>query len=245
VATRRSARDGKTGRPPRGNFKGKSETFTTRITPATRAALDEGARAAKVSLSQHVEHLLGQAIRDRVRLRADIRAMSELFGRLVEQIEQVTGRTWRDDVFTKAALLHGLEILVDNYGARGDIEVPSMVEELAARAFNRPHRGGILNSRNIADYLRTPEGIGGMEAGGLISMVEMWNDREIPKDSFLVENYRDLQRSTAIRADRRTKAEVVSSAFNIGDGTQKDDSQRSQKPKPRPSINKTPVNKGD
>jgi hypothetical protein len=48
----------KSGRPPQGRFKGKTATLTTRITAETRAALDQGAREANLSLSQYVEAVL-------------------------------------------------------------------------------------------------------------------------------------------------------------------------------------------
>jgi len=46
------------GRKPAGEFKGKSATITTRVTPATRAALEQAASANGRSLSQEIESRL-------------------------------------------------------------------------------------------------------------------------------------------------------------------------------------------
>jgi hypothetical protein len=50
------------GRKPLGEFKGKTTTLTTRITPQTKAALERRAKQHGRSLSQEIEACLNEVI---------------------------------------------------------------------------------------------------------------------------------------------------------------------------------------
>ncbi len=82
------------GRKPRGPFKGKTATLTTRITAATRAALDAAAQKNGLSLSQEVERRLDNSIlRDRSGNRKQRnRALAEAIAPLAEYIEAAMPR---------------------------------------------------------------------------------------------------------------------------------------------------------
>jgi hypothetical protein len=72
------------GRKPSGSFAGKAETFSTRITPETRAALEREASATGQSISQVAERLLWVGIAER-RRRAKARPLRALCF-VIEQI---------------------------------------------------------------------------------------------------------------------------------------------------------------
>ena len=150
------------GRKPRGEFKGKSATLTTRITPETRAALDRAAQKGGRSLSQEVEHRLYLSItRDRDHQR-HIRALARAIALLTQQVERATGKCWRDDPFTGEALRHAIEFLISHYAPHGAIEVPAPVEAAAARV-----------PPVARDSCLTPVGVGNTQAGWLIAWIEM------------------------------------------------------------------------
>jgi TraY domain len=152
------------GRKPRGEFKGKTATLTTRITPETRAALERAAEKSRRSLSQEVEHRLDYSIRRDYEHNRDrhIRGLAETIAILTHWVERATQKRWIDDPFTAEALRRGIEFLVFHFGAPGTPEVPASVKDAAARV--------PLQAR---DQSMTPAGVGHAEAGGLISWIEM------------------------------------------------------------------------
>lgn len=152
------------GRKPRGEFKNKSRTLTTRITAATREALERAAKKSARSLSQEIEHRLDSSIRrDRQLARpGHIRALAELIAFVGERVEETTERNWRNDPFTGEALRHAIEFLVFHFAAQGTLEVPPNVEAAAARV-----------PPEARDRYRTPVEVGQHQAGWLISWIEM------------------------------------------------------------------------
>jgi TraY domain len=156
------------GRKPRGEFKGKTATLTTRITPETRAALERAAEKTNRSLSQEVEHRLDYSIRRDYEHNRNrhIRGLAEAIAILTHWVERATQKRWIDDPFTAEALRRGIEFLVFHFGAPGTpevpAEVPASVKDAAARV--------PLQAR---DQSMTPAGVGHAEAGGLISWIEM------------------------------------------------------------------------
>jgi len=152
------------GRKPRGEFKGKTATLTTRITPQTRVGLERAAKESGRSLSQEVEHRLDYSIRrDHEHNRhRHIRALAEAVAILTHGVERATQKRWIDDPFTAEALRRGIEFLVFHFGAPGTPEVPASVKDAAARV--------PLQAR---DQSMTPAGVGHHEAGGVITWIEM------------------------------------------------------------------------
>src|SRR5262245_32519160 len=94
------------GRKPRGEFKGKTETLTTRITPQTRAELERAAKKSRRSLSQEVEHRLDYSIRRDYEHNRDrhVRGLAEAIAILAHWVERATQKRWIDDSFTAEAL---------------------------------------------------------------------------------------------------------------------------------------------
>jgi hypothetical protein len=83
------------GRKPSGSIAGKAETFSTRITPETRAALEREASATGQSISQVAERLLWVGIAER-RRRSKARPLRALCF-VIEQIAlEVGSGRWMD-----------------------------------------------------------------------------------------------------------------------------------------------------
>jgi hypothetical protein len=80
------------GRKPRGEFKGKSATLTTRIMPETRAAMQRAAQKSGRSLSQEVERRLNDSVLNDRNRRSDVRALVEAIAIVSEKVEIATGK---------------------------------------------------------------------------------------------------------------------------------------------------------
>jgi hypothetical protein len=155
------------GRKPRGEFRGKSATLATRITPGTRAALDRAARKSGRSLSQEVESRLDLSIRrDRNSDRGNhIRALGETVMLVVGCIERATEKHWNEDAFTGEAVRRGVEFLISHFAPRGIQITPKSIEEAVAKG--------------AGEAYRNPASVGHSESGRVISWIESWNFRSV------------------------------------------------------------------
>jgi len=151
------------GRKPSGEFKGKSATLTTRITPETRAAMERAAQKSGRSLSQEVEHRLNDSVLNERDRRSDVRALAEAIAIITEKVELATGKQWLQDAFTGDALRGGIEVLVRHFAPHGARVIPPNVEEAAAR---------VLPEASERD--RSPTRIGEIEAFKVITMIEFF-----------------------------------------------------------------------
>jgi hypothetical protein len=87
------------GRKPRGEIKGKSEWFSTRITPETRAALEREAARNERSLSQESERRLRETL---VGLGPDhINSLTQLVRLVMQSVETVIGANPSGDPFRR------------------------------------------------------------------------------------------------------------------------------------------------
>jgi hypothetical protein len=153
------------GRKPRGEFKGKTATLTTRITPETRAALERAAKKRRRSLSQEVEHRLYVSIRRDYEHKSHrhILGLAEAIALLTHWVEARTQKRWIDDPFTGEALRRAIESFVVRFGAPGAPEIPASVKEAWAR---------MLPTLPYRDQFLTPTGVGHDVANHLISWIE-------------------------------------------------------------------------
>jgi hypothetical protein len=156
------------GRKPRGEFKGKTATLTTRITPTTRGALESAARKSDRSLSQEVEYRLDQSLLKNRDRRGDILALAEAIAMLLQCVERATKAHWQDDGFTCRALQHGIEFLLSHFGARETLAVPPGVKGAAAEM-----------PPALAKRYSSAKGVGVTEAGRVITWIETWNFNDI------------------------------------------------------------------
>src|SRR5688572_27846545 len=92
------------GLKAQGPHTGKSATLTTRITPETRDALDEAARANRRSLSQEIEVRLQASLTKSHSEHETNRALGYVLTVLADALQRTTGKNWRDDAFTGWAL---------------------------------------------------------------------------------------------------------------------------------------------
>jgi len=99
------------GAKPKGPFKGKSATLTTRITPETRVELERSAQERGRSLSQEVELRLRDFARQN-QGPAHIGSLADATARLVTAIERRTGKRCLDDAFTAVAVRQAISELL-------------------------------------------------------------------------------------------------------------------------------------
>ena len=122
------------GRKPKGEYRGKSATFTTRIQPELRVALDRAAQEKKRSLSQEVEKRLHESFKFPEWMAREfgpphIAALSRLVSEVGQTVELLTGKSWREDRFTFEALKSSVNILLDRLAADGDVQLPDRCAE--------------------------------------------------------------------------------------------------------------------
>jgi hypothetical protein len=109
MAKARKRRKPGAGRPPAGPITGKKAIFSTRITEATRSALDAEARASGQSVSQVAERLIqmGLAQIQERQTSAPTRALAYLISRLADGCSIKPGNKqylWHQDSFAFEAL---------------------------------------------------------------------------------------------------------------------------------------------
>jgi hypothetical protein len=155
------------GRKPQGEFGRKRSAFTTRITSATREALDRAAAKSGRSVSQEVERRLTDTLqRD---LAADrqrhVRALGESFMLMVQGVERSTSCRWCDDAFTAEAIRQGLSLLISHFGPKGTPVLPKKLKDDAAKV-----------PAELARRLGEPAEVGLSEIGHVIALIERWND---------------------------------------------------------------------
>ena len=170
------------GRKPRGEFKGKSATLTTRTTPETRAAMERAAQKNGRSLSQEVERRLYDSARNERSRRSDVRALAEAVAIVTEKVELATGKQWLQDAFTGDALRRGIEVLVRHFAPHSARVIPPKVEEAAAR---------VLPEASERD--RSPSRVGEIEAFKVITMIEHFGGWDRQRVVMSDELYRYLQ----------------------------------------------------
>jgi hypothetical protein len=101
------------GRRPKGEFTGKSETFTSRITPILRQQLDAAAHESGRSLSQEVEARLSRSLADDKPTDPPTRAFAFLVGELAYAIALGNRASWHNDRYLREAFRLALPMLLD------------------------------------------------------------------------------------------------------------------------------------
>jgi predicted transcriptional regulator len=151
------------GRPPRGEYRGKSATITTRIKPDTRSALEYAARASHRSLSQEIERRLRESLSSNERQAGPIRAIGELAKIAAERVEEVTGKGWLTDPFTAEAVRHTTDAVLAHFAPRRQAShpIPDRLERLAAAM-----------PSEIAEAYRRPIALALMQAAGITAWIE-------------------------------------------------------------------------
>jgi hypothetical protein len=158
------------GRKPLGEFKGKTVTITTRVTPETRTGLERRAKEHNRSLSQEIERALREWVyQDRGH--AHVRGLAHAITLLIRRMEGETQSRWSDDPFTCEAVRHGIETLLLHFAPQGAPVTPSNVAAASAR----------MPDQSSETY-RTPPGFAERKASDLVALIEAVP--ELPKKSW-------------------------------------------------------------
>jgi hypothetical protein len=158
------AKHKKRGRPPSGEFPGKTATFTTRIQPSTRRALEAAAKKRPdKSISAAAERILKAVLLSQTGEPRN-KALAAALVLLAENIERDTKKSWLDDPWAGFALANGVEHLVRYFApaptAEGTPPTPKAVEELAEKM------------GELREQFRKPHGFGRLQAQFLIREIE-------------------------------------------------------------------------
>jgi hypothetical protein len=159
MAKRKRAAGG--GAKPKGPFKGKSMTLTTRITPETREELERTAAEKGRSLSQEVEYRL-RSFAGQSRKAPHIRSLADAVSLIASRIEQRTGRRFLDDPFTASAVRHLISGFLSRISpaSTGTTPIPPDIEKYAAKM------------PSLGQAVKSPVALAELEAEALIYDIE-------------------------------------------------------------------------
>ena len=164
------------GRKPRGEFRGKSAVFSTRITPELRAALEREAARSGRSLSQEIERRLTDSMsKAETRKWGPPRTESMMFflAQLIDSIESETGQRWIDDPFTFQAVYFGLNLIFSMLKPDGDVVPPNRIKAAFEASRAAEEKRAEMLGRSVeevrvhTEWRATPEGVGEPAARGL------------------------------------------------------------------------------
>jgi hypothetical protein len=127
------------GRKPKGSIRGKSEVFTTRITPEVCKAIEREAESSGRSISQAAEHLLRLGLGLEAKRRNDFRSLYAICFVIERLALGVADQWWKDvgrhrqgvqfqqwltDPFCYEAFAITVRFLLDELRPKGKIESP-------------------------------------------------------------------------------------------------------------------------
>lgn len=149
------------GAKPKGPFKGKSATLTTRITPETRAELERVAAETDRSLSQEAEYRI-RSFADQSRKPPHIRSLAEAVSLIVARVEQRTCRRWLDDPFTAELVRQTISAFLLRISpiSAGAMPIPPEIEKYAAKM------------PSLGEALKSPVSLAELEAEALVYAIE-------------------------------------------------------------------------
>jgi hypothetical protein len=163
------------GAKPKGPFRGKSATLTTRITPETRAELERSAQEQGRSLSQEVEARLRYFAKQN-QGPPHIRSLAQAAALLVAAIERRTGKRCVDDAFTAEAVRQATSALLLRVLpiSEGPPPIPLQLQAYASKV------------PSLKEALVNPISLGELECEALIYAIENapLSDHETPGLSF-------------------------------------------------------------
>jgi|SRR5215472_494274 len=147
----------KRGRPPRGEFSGKTRNINTRITDELRQRLEQAKKENDRSLSQEIEMRLTRSFdqeKDRtitVFGAAPTYILFRIAAETVKMVEQWTGEPWLRDRFTFEIAAAAISSVVTSFAPTGPLEPPEefpttpdlsewpdLKESLRSRLVSRP-----------------------------------------------------------------------------------------------------------
>ena len=142
----------KGGRPPKGDYPNRLATFSTRVTPELREALDEAARRGGRSLSQEVERRLRRSFDadslEQAFENSEHYALARIFKKIIDAIEHISFRPWHDSAYTVDAVGRAMWLVLKAFQGSTSQKAPESTATLAknADALAYSVAGGILDS---------------------------------------------------------------------------------------------------
>jgi hypothetical protein len=180
------------GRKPQGEFTGKTATFTSRITPELRLALEQEAAQNRRSLSQEVERRLRDSLEMPKRIQQDWYgpqnwALAKIVVELADTVEAVTDEKWLKSAFAFQALKTALEVILDRLAPDGPVTTPKQVEESAKQLEK-------VLGPGTAEQAMRPEYVGAGVAGGFWEQIRLAKKSPLnrPAEENLIPHIRDL-----------------------------------------------------
>jgi hypothetical protein len=161
------------GRKPTGRTVA-SSTVNVRIEPALRRALEAEvqARGAK-SVSALVVKLIDQGLTKKAPTAKHNLSLGYSVALIAELVEKRTGRSWRDDSWTRQAVVYGVEVLLERFLPTDEANppIPPAIEKFIA---NR--------SSDYAQMFSDSKDFGLLLGGNLVHEIEQAASNPIPTE---------------------------------------------------------------
>jgi hypothetical protein len=156
------------GRKPMGEFQGKTETLTTRITPAVRSGLEREAARSGRSLSQEVEKRLEASLQApqkdlKVWGPPHVCLLARLVSKMTTAIESSAHKRWHEDQFTAETVRSAAEMLIMRLAPGGSPQTPPELERMAREIEERSP-----DLVDVAETYRDPRRLGVSIALGIV-----------------------------------------------------------------------------
>jgi hypothetical protein len=171
----------KKGRKPKGEFSGKLATFSTRIQPDTRKALEREAQATGQSISQVAERLIAAGLARGKKSEKDkaVRGLCFLIGQIAHRVSGIEQQDfpasgWRSSPFFYQAFKLTVAKVLDALAPKGEIKPPKLTP------VDIPEN----DTENFAEFARTfetPEARADHTAKLILGMLEtipQWSQEE-------------------------------------------------------------------
>ena len=181
-----TAKKGKPGPKPRGPFKNKRRTLTTKITESTRRNLEDAAAATGRSLSQEIEFRLDESLleddarRDREERAyggAHTHALLRLLGDTIKGIEMQTSGTWTEDRYTFDQVRLGIQTFLDALRPpESDDDRPRLIDRLVDAVSMKK-----LPPRMVAEWKGLRNTIGAVTALGHLDQLKLRGEGHKPE----------------------------------------------------------------
>lgn len=166
------------GRKPQGDIAGKTATFSTRITAATRLALDVEAKDRGQSVSQVAEKILRDHFeRSAASIDRPTRALCYLIGEAAHQVsgfrrpDGVPEFHWRSDPFMFQALTLAIQRILEFLRPDGELHQPK-VDSRIKELFDSPQKRADIAFSIILTALQTYDS-SALEAGDKADLKKM------------------------------------------------------------------------
>jgi hypothetical protein len=193
------------GRKPMGEFTGKTETLTTRITPAVRAGLEREAGRNGRSLSQEVEKRLEASLQAPQKLLEQwgpphVWLLARLVSQLTQGIEVQTGKRWHEDRYTADNVRSAIETLIMHFASKERAQAP---QELQRRMKDMEGRSPLLDG--VAEAYLKPGQLGVSMALGMIETHALYDYPALdhPRNEHFSDNFYLMPKIREILAPKK------------------------------------------